>query len=148
MRWRVAWDVIVHRFLRECRNYAPCFGTWGTPRLAYWLTATEAEVEKHLLPILHTRCAERYHGWKDDPVKVEDETLDGRWSFLVPENPNGEDSPMFFFRVFPYSGMQQEHFERLPNAKAYESDDEVWNGHAWLEGVEIETLADLPPILA
>lgn len=135
----------VHLLIPNCKNRPPCFGTFGEPREAFWLTATEKEVEESLLPLLDETCAKRYDEWRSDPRRVKEETLDGRWSFLVPARVSREDPPMFFFRVFPYSAMNHEKgkYRRIPGEQPYGDSNDPW-----LKGVEVGCLSELAGLLA
>lgn len=133
-----------HLYMPAIKNRAPAWGTFGEPRPAFWVTATEAEVEEHLRPLLHPTCAERYDDWRTHPSRIEDETLDGRWSFLVPARPSWEDPPIFMFRVFPYSALNSEKhtYHRIPGEVPYDEKDDPW-----LRGVEIRHLSELVDLL-
>jgi hypothetical protein len=136
-----------HLYMPTIRLRAPGFGTFGEPRPAFWMTATEADVEEHLRPLMHETCVERYDEWRDHWARIEDETLDGRWSFLVPARPSKEDPPMLMIRVFPYSGLNNEKdtYLRIPGETEYEGDPKGFA--AWLRGVDVRHLSELVDML-
>lgn len=80
------------------------------PRPAFFVLATRAEAEEHIVP--HTMQADYCSYIFDLPSwRLEDSWACGpKWdhfSFIVPIQHSKDDPPGLIFRVFPFSGMNQ-----------------------------------------